>query len=305
MIYNTNFLHGSTDEADEIRAYDELRDYLIKNGKYSDAVEADDDAGERVEYFDGLGLYNEDSQLINASIYRKKTHALIYAHGLHDVIVKNSGFLPDAGLNENPETDPLKKLVDMANSEVASGASKDSVIKKLILSGLDPEKAETFANTIISSRNNHFSQVAKYLGISIIIFAMWFWALTSIVTDKNQLTHIAKYDFMLFIALMAVFGLLSKFGGKVSAYLRYGTSYFLWLSVATLSGLLFLQDSWAESLIHVRGGPIGILFSIINIAISIGPKWLGLIFGFLSFALLVMSWAEDHKIKEGIFEVEE
>ena len=106
MKQKTNFMHGSTDETEEIQAYEEIREYLINQGKYSSILEADNDAIERVDYFDSLGIYKEDPQLIAASVHRKKTHALIYAHDLHGVIGENNGFLPDSEQDARQDVDP-------------------------------------------------------------------------------------------------------------------------------------------------------------------------------------------------------
>lgn len=86
--------HTSTIKPDEKKAFDELVTYLINIGKYQNKLVAEQDAKDRVSFFNELGLYKTDPQLANASQYRRKVHALIYAHNLHDVIVANNGDLP-------------------------------------------------------------------------------------------------------------------------------------------------------------------------------------------------------------------
>jgi hypothetical protein len=88
-------MHAPTGLVAEKKAYKELTSYLINLGKYPDAELADIDAQQRVNHFEQLNLYTSDPQLRNASILKKKTHALIYGHELHDVIVANDGYLPD------------------------------------------------------------------------------------------------------------------------------------------------------------------------------------------------------------------
>jgi len=187
MTHKTNFLHGSTDETDEIQAYDELCNYLIRDGKYADSAEADDDAEERVEYFNGLGTYDDDSQLINASIYRKKTHALIYTHNLHDMIVKNNGFLPDSSLNEKMEaTDSFEKIYELISNELNDGASKKDVIVKLEQCGIEGEKAESVVDSIILSEKNIMARkcMIQYISYSLLGFVIFFACLVSLLVAR-------------------------------------------------------------------------------------------------------------------------
>jgi hypothetical protein len=197
--------------------------------------------------------------------------------------------------------DPLMKLVELVNAEIASGSSKDIIVEKLINSGLDPSQAKKFFDTIVKTRDSHFLQVAKYATKSLLIFFILFTVLY-LTLDKEGLTRVAKYDFLFFVGLILLFGGLTQIGGKIAAYLRYGASYLIWLSIATLSGLLFLQEAWSVSFIHVSGRWGVVFTAITNFAIWVGPVWIAVFLAVLSLAALLVAWAESDKIKHGIFE---
>ena len=95
MTGKTNFLMASTEPSSESKALTEICDYLISINKYSDISETKKDALSRVNHFNSLGLYEDDPQMLNASIERKSVHALIYGHDLHDLLEKNNGLLPE------------------------------------------------------------------------------------------------------------------------------------------------------------------------------------------------------------------
>jgi hypothetical protein len=94
MKEKTNFMHAATDKKDEINALNELILHLVSIKKYENSVLAENDAEERVNFFEQQGLYLNNVQFENSSVNYKKTHALIITHNLHDVIEANNGYLP-------------------------------------------------------------------------------------------------------------------------------------------------------------------------------------------------------------------
>ncbi len=202
------------------------------------------------------------------------------------------------------DNDPLMNLVDLISAELKSGAEKSDIVDKLVSLGMDKPKAEHVVDTVSSTRDSHFSQVFRYFLKSIFIFSILFTILIYSL-DSDSLTRIAKYDILVVFSLLIIFAILSKISGKIVAYFRYGVSYLLWMASAILAGLLFIQNSWADSFIPIRGGIAAIFIGIINIAISIGPFWIGVIVSLVSFAFLVITWAESYKIREGMFSIEE
>lgn len=199
---------------------------------------------------------------------------------------------------------PLIKLIDLVSDELKSGSSREAVINKLVQSGLDAGEASHFVDTIITTRRSHFSYVAKYFIAAIMIFFIYFSVLLTIFS-KEELTDSTKYVFIAFISLIIIFGVSASIGGKISTYIRYGISHIFWLTTATLSGLLFIQESWSEPAHRLGGGAIAALIKLaIGIAVFLGPFWLGAIFCVLSLLLVLVAWSTWDDIKNGNFEVD-
>lgn len=94
--YKTNYLHSPAESLAEAEALEEMCQYLVSIGKYQNKEDAKNDALERISFFEKINLYEKDPGLKESSTAKKQVHALIYGHNLHDTIVENSGFLPDA-----------------------------------------------------------------------------------------------------------------------------------------------------------------------------------------------------------------
>jgi len=81
--------------------------------------------------------------------------------------------------------------------------------------------------------------------------------------------------------------------------LRYAVGYLFVVATATLSGLLFLQQPWAEDAFHLRDGAVGIIVNfIIHRAIAIGPFWLGVFFAVTALVILVITWLSGRKVND-------
>ena len=174
MTKRTNFMQASTLEDDERAALSELLRYLVAQGHYDSEEEGEQDAEERVLFCGELGLYREDPQFINASKTRKKVNALIYAHELHDVIVSNAGYLPDASLPEsslaeldspiektiNDRRDVMGKILDLVEQYIDS-EGEYSAVDKLKLIGWEHAKACRFVEIVMLKKRNFFSMTSK------------------------------------------------------------------------------------------------------------------------------------------------
>lgn len=174
MTKRTNFMQASTLEDDERAALSELLRYLIAQGHYDSEEEGEQDAEERVLFFSGLGLYRKDPQLINASKTRKKVHALIYAHELHDVIMSNAGYLPDVSPPESSLAErgaPIEKtiddrrnvtgkLLDLVEQHIDS-EDEYSAVDKLKAIGLEHDKACLLVEIVMLKKRNFFSRTSR------------------------------------------------------------------------------------------------------------------------------------------------
>lgn len=211
---------------------------------------------------------------------------------------------------ESKTTDPFEKIYDLISSELNDGASKKDIIEKLGLCGIEVEKAESVVDSIILSEKNILARkgMIHYISYSLLGFAIFFVCLISFL-DERVLTKIAKYDAPIAFSLILVAAILAGYDGKIFAYIRLGVFNILWFSIGLLSGLLFMQDAWLLSTVHVGGTAIAMVFiSIINIVIYavnfLGPIGLGVVFGVISFVSLITAWSESDKIKNEIFKGE-
>ena len=118
---------------------------------------------------------------------------------------------------------------------------------------------------------------------------------------SEDLLRITKYSFLLFTALLLAFIALLEVSGRLMRRLRYAVSYLFLLATATLSGLLFLQQPWAEDAFHLRSGVVGMIINfIIHKLIAIGPFWLGVFFAEAALVILIITWLAGLKISDGL-----
>ena len=306
----SDFLHGFSDEAEEQQAYREVLDYLVREGRYTNVIDADNDASERVRFCEKLDLYADDQRLSNASAYQRKILALIQANQLQEVIAENDGYLP--GLDDNDssesshyaETDEILPVVypdpdsnptmDVYHLSSDHGRTVDG------RSGHDPATAEPVVEVAKPPKENGYlyliRDLSTALGAVIILLAA-----IRFFFGSEDLLRITKYSFLLFTVLLLAFIALLEVSGRLMRRLRYTVSYLFLLATATLSGLLFLQQPWAEDAFHLRSGVVGMIINfIIHKLIAIGPFWLGVFFAETALLILIATWLAGLKISDGL-----
>lgn len=67
--------------------------------------------------------------------------------------------------------DPLMSLVEIVNDLIAQGKSEDEIVGLLISSGLDEVKAMHVLETVKASRSSHFSEIIRFITISLVILS--------------------------------------------------------------------------------------------------------------------------------------
>jgi hypothetical protein len=291
----TDFTQPLSGESEESLAYQEVLDYLIETGRYPDPAQADNDASERVQFCEAMDLYANDERLKNASAQQRKMHALIHSNKLYDVIAKNGGYLP-----VSKKTKPVAPLPEAEEDEILPALYPDpdydpgddlyDVSIDRDLPDDAPAAVEPVNDTAIPETENVFLNLILYLSttagfVAILLTASRFYL------GNDDLFQITKYGFLQFIVLLLVSVAFAEVSGRQMTRLRYMSSYAFLLTTATLSGLLFLQPSWAEtaSSFHVETAGMLVNF-IIDKLLAIGPFRLGVFFAVTALILLITTW---------------
>ncbi|NNJ49890.1 MAG: hypothetical protein HKP22_05925 [Gammaproteobacteria bacterium] len=268
----TNLMRDSADETEKQQAYQAMLEYLVSIGNFADVSKADADANVRVQFCEEIGLFADDEQLKNASIYEKKLQVLINANGLQDIIAENNGAIPRPNSSE---------AIQRYRSEESDASSLDT---ESVLG--DDAVAETFEDEIneqsqtstglSSVKRNYLLKAAMHLGISAVFTIIVFASLMLLFSHQQQL-QIIKYGFMLSAVLLFIFVGLYEVSSKILARARLSVGLSLFITMATLSGLLFMQQ-WDESTFTVRDGLFGLVVNpIVRSVIDSGPYWLGIV----------------------------
>ena len=308
----SDFLHGFSDEREEQRAYREVLDYLVREGCYADVIKADNDASERVRFCEEMELYARDPVLRNASAYQRKIQALINANELHEIITENDGYLPGSD-DDSPDIDkPESSLCAEADEilpVVYPDPDRDPAMHDYHLSsdqgrtgharsGLDSATAVPVVEMAKSSKVNDFLYLMRDLS-AVLATVVILLAAIRFFFDSEDLLHLTKFGFLLFTVLLLVFIALLEVSSRMMRRLRYAVGYLFVVATATLSGLLFLQQPWAEDAFHLRDGAVGIIVNfIIHRAIAIGPFWLGVFFAVTALVILVITWLSGRKVND-------
>jgi hypothetical protein len=190
----------------------------------------------------------------------------------------NDIFTTDA----NPDHDPGTTLIPVSGDHARSYH--------------DLANPEPIIETAISVKENTVLHQARYLSTVLGIVAVLL-AASRFYFDSDALLLITKYSVLLFSLLLLLSVALSEVSSRLMTRLRYAVSYSFLLVTATLSGLLFLQQPWADTAFHFRGGAIGMIVNfLIHRLIVIGPFWLGVFFAVTALFLLVVTWFAGRKI---------
>ena len=310
----SDFLHGFSDEREEQRAYREVLDYLVREGCYADVISADNDASERVQFCEEMELYARDPVLRDASVHQRKMQALINAHELQEIITENAGYLPgsdgdapDIGEPESSlcaEADDILPVVypdpdrDPAMDDYHPNSDRGRTVHAR--SAHDSATAVPVVEMAKSSKLNTFLYLMRDLTAALATVIILLAAIR-FVFDSEDLLHITKYSFLLFTVLLLVFIALLEVSGRLMRRLRYAVGFLFLVATATLSGLLFLQQPWAQDAFHLRGGAVGVVVNfIIHRVIAIGPFWLGVFFAVTALIILIVTWFTGRNINHGL-----
>ncbi len=309
----SDFLHGFSDEREEQQAYREVLDYLVREGCYADVISADNDASERVRFCEEMELYARDPVLRNASVYQRKIQALINANELHEIITENDGYLPGSDDDDSPdigepesslcaEADDILPVVypdpdrDPAMHDYHPNSDRGRTVHAR--SGPDSATAVPVVEMAKSSKVNDFLYLMRDLS-AVLATVIILLAAIRFFFDSEDLLHITKFGFLLFTILLLVFIALLEVSSRMMRRLRYAVGYLFVVATATLSGLLFLQQPWAEDAFHLRGGAVGMIVNfIIHRAIAIGPFWLGVFFAVTALLILIITWLAGRKVND-------
>jgi hypothetical protein len=311
----SDFLHGFSGEREERQAYREVLDYLVREDRYVDVVDADNDASERVRFCEEMELYARDPILRNASVHQRKIQALVHANQLQEVIAENDGYLPVSDDNDTPdigepesslytETDEILPVVypdpdhDPAMDDYHLSSDRGRTVHGR--SGHDSATAVPVVEMAKSSKANAFLYLIRDLSAALGT-VMILLAVIRFFFDSENLLHITKYSFLLFTVLLLVFIAFLEVSNRLMRRLRYAVGYLFLVATATLSGLLFMQQPWAEDAFYLRGGAVGIIVNfIIHRVIAIGPFWLGVFFAVAALVILIVTWLAGRKINDGL-----
>ncbi len=310
----SDFLHGFSDESEEQQAYREVLDYLVREGCYADVISADNDASERVQFCEEMELYAHDPVLRDASVHQRKIQTLINAHELQEIITENAGYLPgsdddapDIGEPESSlyaETDDILPVVypdpdrDPAMDDYHPNSDRGRTVHAR--SAHDSATAVPVVEMAKASKVNAFLYLMRDLTAALATVIILLAALR-FVFDSEDLLHITKYSFLLFTILLLVFIALLEVSGRLMRRLRYVVGFLFLVATATLSGLLFMQQPWAQDAFHLRDGAVGLLANfIIHRVIAIGPFWLGVFFALTALVILIVTWLTGRNINHGL-----
>ena len=272
------------DDPEQQQAYQAVLDYLVATGAYIDADEADNEAGERVKFCEEIDFYADNEQLKNATIYEKKRQVLIHANDLYDIIAENDGDLPIPVHSDTSADSAVTNDADVTDDEtVTRPETGGAVVPEPDEEALAEPVAEIEDTT--RRRQNPFLRIVLNLGTSAIITGVLLVSMTMLFNSEQQL-QIIKYGFILFALLTLLFVALLEAHNETSLRMRSRVGHSLFITAASLSGLLLMQPLWDESTFTPLDGLRGLLLNpIIHDIHIIGPYRVGIFFAVI--ALLV------------------
>ena len=195
--------------------------------------------------------------------------------------------------------DPRYRLIEIVDTELKSGESEADVIKKLMKSGLEEAAAISVVNVVQKSRSIHKIQIATFAFTAIAI-ALCINGGLYYLLGRESFIELSWPLFGLFIVFWCAFMTLGSFDGKRVANARRILSYITFLITTALSGALFLNPEWvAQETLRGASWRYYILKFFVDAVYFIGPMIFACIFLLLSFAALLLTWAEFHKYRNG------
>jgi hypothetical protein len=196
-----------------------------------------------------------------------------------------------------PMEDPIMKLVEIVNTQLKQGKSENDIIELLISSGLEEAKARNVVETVKSSKTSHFSRVIRFIVFTLTILSSLTFALYNAFGEFEFVAQ-TKLLTLVFFLCFILFGIMAGIKGKITVYIRLLNSG-IWLSSSfMLMVAMFLHPGWDSKWSGTGGGWRGQLVSLAgNTIYNVGSKGIAYILVVLSFGILMLFWAEFHRLK--------
>lgn len=193
--------------------------------------------------------------------------------------------------------DPKRRLVELVDAELKTGASKLDVARKLQELGMDEVSARSIVAVVDRSRSSHKAQIARF-ALGGALFAIGVYVSLYYLLGREALISLTWPLFGLFVAFWGGFITLEDRSGVPAANARRILSYSAFLASSLLSGALMLHSDWlAQETINGASWRYYILKFMVDAVYFIGPKVFAFIFLLFALASLLVSWAEFQRFK--------
>jgi hypothetical protein len=175
--------------------------------------------------------------------------------------------------------------------------SENDIIELLISSGLEEAKARNVVETVKYSRTSHFSRVILFIVFTLTILSSLTFALYNAFGEFEFVAQ-TKLLTLVFFLCFILFGIMAGIKGNITVYIRLLNSG-IWLSSSfMLMVAMFLHPGWDSNWFGTGGGWRGQLVSLAgNTIYNVGSKGIAYVLVVLSFGILMLFWAEFHRLK--------
>ncbi|MFC1689171.1 hypothetical protein ACFL07_05855 [Pseudomonadota bacterium] len=192
---------------------------------------------------------------------------------------------------------PIMKLVEIVNDQLKQGRNEAEIVNQLVASGLDEKKAWQVVETVKASRSSHTAGIVRFFVSSLLIVSTLTFTVYLVLGEANFVAQ-AKLLSAIFFFCFILFSVLAGIKGKAVVYARLINSGFWLISSFMLMSSMFLHPGWDSKWFGTGGGWRGQLVSFgANIIYNIGAGGIAYILVLVSFIVLLLFWAEFHRIK--------
>lgn len=197
---------------------------------------------------------------------------------------------------------PLMKLVEMVNEQLKHGKSEEEIVSLLISAGLDDNRARRLVGTVQDSRTQHSNGIVSFMAIVLAVLSC-FTSIVYLALGELKFVGQSKFLTIVFFLCFILFGIMASIKGKAMVYARLVNSGVWLASSFLLMVAMFLHPGWDSKWFGTGGGWRGQLISLLGNAIyNIGSTGIGYILAFISMLILLLFWAEFHRIKTKNYE---
>lgn len=195
------------------------------------------------------------------------------------------------------DQDPIMKLVEIVNDQLKQGRNEAEIVNLLVTSGLDERKAWQVVETVKASKTSHIAGIVRFFVSSLFIVSTLTLTVYLVLGEANFVAQ-AKLLSTIFFFCFILFGVLAGIKGKAVVYARLVNSGFWLISSFMLMSAMFLHPGWEGKWLGTGGGWRGQLVSFgVNIIYNIGASGIAYILVLVSFIVLLLFWAEFHRVK--------